>query len=129
MRKNELRGSPVLEEARGREAALRAEWQAIAASIAAAPNSADFDAAWFTEQRFLESVTVVLAHAIYLPAARCFALLPFVSFMRRTGDGSGCDVDYDLGARSRLARSLRRPARGSSARAKTKVWLRTRQSA
>jgi hypothetical protein len=98
LRANELRGSPVLSEARGREAALRAEWADISAAITALPNSAAFNARTFCERSFLEAVAVVLAHAIYLPTAQCFALLPLVSFMRRTGVGNGCDVDYDAGA-------------------------------
>lgn len=30
----------------------------------------------FSEQRFLDAMTVVLAHAMYLPTAQCFALVP-----------------------------------------------------
>lgn len=51
----------------------------------------------YNEQAFLHAFAVVLAHAIYLPSASCFALLPFVSFMQRTGNDNGCTVDYDLG--------------------------------
>lgn len=98
LRTNELRGSPVLSEARQREAALRAEWTDISAAITELPNAADFNDGTFCEGRFLEAVAVVLAHAIYLPTAQCFALLPLVSLMRRTGAGNGCDVDYDAGA-------------------------------
>lgn len=38
-------------------------------------NAASFADA-FSEQRFLDAMTVVLAHALYLPAAQCFALVP-----------------------------------------------------
>lgn len=96
-RKTELKGSPVLEQSREREAALRAEWADIAAAIAALPNSGDFAATEFSDDAFLRAACVVLAHAIYLPSAQCFALLPFVSLMQRTGNGDGCDVDYDAG--------------------------------
>ena len=34
------------------------------------------DADAFSEQRFLDAMTVVLAHAMYLPTAQCFALVP-----------------------------------------------------
>ena len=97
-RKTELKGSPVLEQAREREAALRAEWADIAADIKALSNSGDFASPAFSEDAFLRAACVVLAHAIYLPSAQCFALLPFVSQMQRTGSGDGCDVDYDAGA-------------------------------
>lgn len=89
-----------MEEARSREAALRSEWASIATTISGLPNTTDFGATLFNEQTFLEATCVVLAHVIYLPSARTFALLPFVSFMRRTGNGDGCDVDYDVGALS-----------------------------
>lgn len=50
-----LRGSPVLEEARAREAALQQEWQELAAAISSAPDStAAYPASVFHEQAFLE---------------------------------------------------------------------------
>ncbi len=44
----------------------------------------------------LQAMTVVLAHAAYLPSAQCFALLPLVGGFRRTGSASGAVLDYDL---------------------------------
>lgn len=50
-----LRGSPVLTEARAREAALRQEWQELAAAMAAAAEStATYPASVLNEQAFLE---------------------------------------------------------------------------
>jgi hypothetical protein len=139
-RANELRGSPVLDEARGREAALRAEWTDIASFARDSDSSSSSRSGDATrsgtgesgetgastsgrsesggggggaavragrdflvqssvnEAAFLDAVAVVLAHAIYLPSAGCFALLPLVSSMRRTGNGNGCDADFDAGA-------------------------------
>jgi hypothetical protein len=37
----------------------------------------------------------VLAHAIYLPSASCFALMPLASQLGRTGSEAGCSIDYD----------------------------------
>ncbi|KAL4445791.1 hypothetical protein ABPG77_008990 [Micractinium sp. CCAP 211/92] len=92
-----LRGSPVLTEARAREAALRQEWQELAAAMAAAAEStATYPASVFNEQAFLEAMSVVLAHAAYLPTAQCFALLPLVGGFSRTGSTSGAVLDYDL---------------------------------
>jgi hypothetical protein len=39
----------------------------------------------FSEESFLNAMTVVLAHALYLPAAQCFALVPGLH-------GDGCSV-------------------------------------
>ncbi|PRW58899.1 rubisco small subunit N-methyltransferase [Chlorella sorokiniana] len=91
-----LRGSPVLQEARTREQALRQEWQQIAEAMAAAGSSAAYPAAVFNEQAFLEAMSVVLAYAAYLPSAQCFALLPLVGGFRRTGSAAGAVLDYDL---------------------------------
>lgn len=90
-----LRGSPVLAEARSREAALRQEWQEIAAAAAAAGSPADYPPATFNEAAFLEGMSLVLAHAAYLPSAQCFALLPLVGGLRRTGSAAGAALDYD----------------------------------
>lgn len=43
-----------------------------------------------------QAMSVVLAHAAYLPAAQCFALLPLAGAFRRTGSGSGAVLDYDV---------------------------------
>ena len=44
----------------------------------------------------LQAMSVVLAHAAYLPTAQCFALLPLVGGFFRTGSTSGAVMDYDL---------------------------------
>lgn len=95
-----LRGSPVQAEARSREAALRQEWQEVAAAMAAAAPEgqaeAVYPAAAFNEQAFLEAMSVVLAYATYLPSAQCFALLPLAGGFTRTGSTGGAVLDYDL---------------------------------
>ena len=86
----------VPQEACTREAALRQEWQEIAAAIAAAGAAAAYPSSTFNEQAFLEAMSVVLAHAAYLPSAQCFALLPLVGGFARTGSAAGAQLDYDM---------------------------------
>lgn len=45
---------------------------------------------------FEHAMSVVLAHAAYLPSAACFALLPLASHAPRTGAEAGASLDYDL---------------------------------
>lgn len=92
-----LRGSPVLNEARDREVQIREEFASILDSMDSGPPPG-LDSSWFNEQAFVESFAVVVAHSIYLPSAQCFALVPYASFMGRTGNDNGCEVDYDTGA-------------------------------
>lgn len=40
-------------------------------------------------------MSVVLAHAVYLPAAQCFAIAPAVHRMRRSGDPAAAALDYN----------------------------------
>lgn len=40
-------------------------------------------------------MTVALAHAVYLPAAQCFALAPGLRALRRSGSSSAAVLDYD----------------------------------
>lgn len=49
----------------------------------------------FSKQAFFSAFTVILSHGVYLPAAKCFALLPIVSGMRRSGHENAMMVDYD----------------------------------
>lgn len=49
----------------------------------------------FNEQNFKNAFSVALAHAVYLPSASCFALLPVASQLGRTGSEAGCQLDYD----------------------------------
>eukprot|EP00887_Chlorella_sp_A99_P004667 scaffold4.g4667.t1 len=91
-----LAGSPVREEAAAREAALRQEWAGIAAAAAAAGGgAAGYAPAAFSEAAFLRAFSVVLAQAAFLPTAQCFALLPLVGGLARTGSAGGAILDYD----------------------------------
>ncbi len=63
-------------------------------STSSSPGAADT----FSEQAFLDAMTVVLAHAVYLPAAQCFAIAPAVHRMRRSGDPTAAALDYDAGS-------------------------------
>ena len=102
-RKELLRGSPVLAEARERDAALDKQWAELEDEVraVAAESSSNGGGCWpssdFTREGFREAVAVVLANATYLPSAGCFALLPLVSVAGRTGrvaggsGGSGSD--------------------------------------
>ncbi|PNW75373.1 hypothetical protein CHLRE_12g524500v5 [Chlamydomonas reinhardtii] len=89
-----MAGSPVLPEARSRKKALADTWAALAPKLAADP--ARFPAAVYNEAAFCSAFSVIVATAAFLPAANCFALLPLVSgAMARTGNGNGCDLDFD----------------------------------
>ncbi len=50
----------------------------------------------FSKSAFLDAMSVVLATAAYLPEAQCFALLPIVHLLRRTGNDDGAMLDYNL---------------------------------
>lgn len=99
-----LKGSTVLQEARSRQTALQEEWAAIATVISTLSESSSAQAAYpssvFNEQAFMNAMSVVLAHASYLPSAQCFALLPLVGGVTRTGSVSGAVLDYDLDRQS-----------------------------
>ncbi len=41
-------------------------------------------------------MSVVLAAAVYLPAASCFALVPLISSVRRSGRPEAAALDYDV---------------------------------
>ena len=93
-----LRGSPVLAEARARDAALDAAWAGLAdRAVAAGLGGGDPAAA---RAAWRAAVSVILARATYLPSAGCFALLPLVGSAARTGapDGAALDYDPDTGA-------------------------------
>lgn len=90
-RKELLRGSPVLAEARERDAALDKQWAELE-RVAAESGGGGWPAgsrSGFTRDKFRDAVAVVLAHATYLPAAGCFALLPLMSVAGRTGRVAG----------------------------------------
>ena len=90
----ELQGSPVLAESRSREAALVAEWSSLQSTATEADLSLDPEI--FNARAFLEAMSVILAHGSYLPTAQCFALLPIVGALRRTGSAGGAVLDYDF---------------------------------
>ena len=48
----------------------------------------------FSQESFMESFTVVMAASCYLPSASCFALLPLLGSIQRSGRGTAM-VDYD----------------------------------
>jgi histone-lysine N-methyltransferase SETD3 len=85
-----------------RAAALASEWASLAQLLEAAP--AMYPPASWTQRAFGDALAVVLAHAVYLPSARCFALLPLASNVTRrspgfTGDGGvSATLDYDPGS-------------------------------
>lgn len=64
----------------------------------------------------VQAMSVVLAHAAYLPTAQCFALLPLVGGFSRTGSTSGAVLDYDL-ERQAVTVVAQRPYRCECARA------------
>ena len=49
----------------------------------------------FTGREFLRAMSVVLAAAVYLPAASCFALVPLISSVRSSGRSGAAVLDYD----------------------------------
>jgi histone-lysine N-methyltransferase SETD3 len=109
-----LNGSPVLEEARSREAALLAEWESIQTTAGTAGIS--LDSGTFNARAFLEAMSVILSAAAYLPSAQCFALLPLVGSLRRTGSAGGAVLDYDFDRQSVTLVSSRPYTRGQEVR-------------
>lgn len=53
-------------------------------------------AATFNADAFRSAMSVVLAHAAYLPSAQCFALLPLATLIHRTGRDDAAQLDFDL---------------------------------
>lgn len=88
-----LAGSPCQAEARLRSQALDSEWQSIAAAIA--DRQSDFPPGTFNQAAFRSALAAVVASAVYLPSAGCFALVPLASTLPRTGQDSGAALDYD----------------------------------
>jgi protein-histidine N-methyltransferase len=96
-RKELLRGSPVLEEANDRRAALQQEWTAIQDTLSQLQLQQSMDnTSYYNETSFLEAMSVILATASYLPSAQCFAMLPILGALPRTGSSGGALLDYDL---------------------------------
>lgn len=84
-----LKGSPVLDESRIRGLELEKEWESLVESVKETPS-------WFSKQSFMESMSVVLSHATFLPKAQCFALVPILGGFPKTGGLRGCIVDYNV---------------------------------
>ena len=61
-------------------------------------------------------MSVVLAQAAYLPAAQCFALLPLVGGIARTGSAAGALLDYDFDRQAAVLISTRPYSRGQEVR-------------
>ena len=51
---------------------------------------------WLTGELFLKSMSVVLSHAVFLPSVGCFALLPILGDIQKTGSESGAIIDYNV---------------------------------
>jgi len=109
-----LNGSPILEEARSREAALLAEWDSVQTTADTAGIS--LDPGTFSARAFLEAMSVILSAAAYLPSAQCFALLPLVGSIRRTGSAGGAVLDYDFDRQSVTLVTSRPYTRGQEIR-------------
>lgn len=84
-----LRGSPVLDESRRRALELQHEWESLVESAGESPS-------WLSRHSFMESMSVVLSHALFLPSAQCFALVPMLGGFQKTGSLRGCVVDYSV---------------------------------
>ncbi|GMH33200.1 hypothetical protein BSKO_01034 [Bryopsis sp. KO-2023] len=93
-RKKLLSGSPVQEEAEIRINTLKSEWQTLEAEFSQDREKFPLDA--FNQDSFFSGFSVIMSAAIYLPSAKCFALLPSLFGMKRTGFENGAAVDYDL---------------------------------
>jgi histone-lysine N-methyltransferase SETD3 len=83
-----------------RAEALAGEWAALAPALAANPGA--FPAGVWSERAFGDALAVVLACAVLLPAAQCFALLPLAGAVRRRAagprnEGVSALLDYDAG--------------------------------
>ena len=49
----------------------------------------------FNKEAFRQAMAVVVATAVYLPSAGCFAIVPLASTLPRTGQERGACLDYD----------------------------------
>jgi len=107
-----LQGSPVMQEALDRRAALIQQWQALN-DAHFSKDPAKYPAAVFGQGPFMEAFSVALAHAIYLPSANCFALMPVLSLLARTGTGAGCDIDYDADKKAAVVTAARQLRSGA----------------
>ena len=92
-----LNGSPVLKEARKREQVLQDEWESLeikTVELCAVWDTQDVKS-WMTRENFFKAMSVVLGCAVYLPSAQCFALVPVLGNLPKTGSEGGAMIDYD----------------------------------
>eukprot|EP00798_Chlamydomonas_sp_ICE-L_P020004 gene20004-26717_t len=101
-----LQGSPVPAEARSRVAELKKQWAELEEQFFS-QDKTKFNPDIFNYDSFARAFAVIMAHAIYLPSASCFALLPVASLMARTGNENGCNLDYDTETQSVVITSPR----------------------
>lgn len=50
----------------------------------------------FNKEAFRKAMTVIFAHAAYLDAAQCFALLPIATLLRRTGREDAAVLNFNI---------------------------------
>ena len=50
----------------------------------------------FSRKAFLDAMSLIFAHAAWLPSAQCFALLPLATLLPRTGREDAAQLDFDL---------------------------------
>lgn len=50
----------------------------------------------FSQEAFREAMSVVFAHAAFLDAAQCFALLPIATLLQRTGREDAAVLNFDI---------------------------------
>lgn len=75
-------------------------------------------------EAFGDAMSVALAHAAFLPAAACFALLPLVSLGAKTGnEAAGAVLDYDLSRERVTLTAARDVGCVAPARRNCQVWL------
>ena len=54
----------------------------------------------FNKEAFRKAMSVVFAHAAFLDAAQCFALLPIATLLRRTGSQDAAVLDFNADRQS-----------------------------
>ena len=81
-----LQGSPVREQAVSRAASADEEYASIVAQIQASPDDFPPDAYGFlTKEAFVDALATVLARAVWLNAANCYAMVPLVDLLPLVG--------------------------------------------
>jgi len=81
-----LQGSPIAAEALSRAAAAEEEYNSIRAVIQSDPANYPADAYTFlTKAAFLDALATVLARAVWLNAANCYAMVPLIDLLPLVG--------------------------------------------